>query len=123
MARCFLPPIGYTISRRYAAERFWLLFRPSLEVRLPVPARAASVARREVKEEDGVPSRPKQMVVKVGSGSSGYTFERKGAEWADVKAGSHDAAVPASVPNMPSLQLERPPSLAPDFELSDGAGS
>ena len=72
------------------------------------PARAASVARREVKEEDGVPSRPKQMVVKVGSGSSGYTFERKGAEWADVKAGSHDAAVPASVPNMPSLQLERP---------------
>ena len=82
-----------------------------------------SVARREVKEEDGVPSRPKQMVVKVGSGSSGYTFELKGAEWADVKAGSHDAAVPASVPNMPSLQLERPPSLAPDFELSDGAGS
>eukprot|EP00964_Phaeocystis_antarctica_P025271 scaffold14187_cov50-Phaeocystis_antarctica.AAC.1 len=51
----------------------------SLEVRLPVPARAASVARREVKEEDGVPSRPKQMVVKFGSGSSGYTFERKGA--------------------------------------------
>ena len=30
------------------------------------------------------------MVVKVGSGSSGYTFERKGAEWADVKAGSLD---------------------------------
>ena len=117
-----LTPIGYTISRRYAAKRFWLLFRPS-KVKLPVPTHAASVARREVKEEDGVPSRPKQMVVKVGSGSSGYTFELKGAEWADVKAGSHDAAVPASVPNMPSLQLERPPSLAPDFELSDGAGS
>ena len=89
-----------------------------------LPARVASmVAKHELKEEDGVPSRPKQMVVKVGSGSSGDTFELKGAEWADVKAGSHDAAVPASVPNMPSLQLERPPSLAPDFELSDGAGS
>ena len=85
--------------------------------------RTRGIRRREVKEEDGVPSRPQQMVVKVGSGSSGYTFKLKGAEWADVKAGSHDAAVPASVPNMPSLQLERPPSLAPDFELSDGAGS
>ena len=81
-----------------------------LKVRLPAaPRHPSMVARREVKEEDGVPSRPKQMVVKVGSGSSGDTFELKGAEWADVKAGSHDAAVPASVPNMrPSLQLERP---------------
>ena len=67
------------------------------------------VARREVKEDDGVPSRPKQMVVKVGSGSSGDTFELKGVEWADVKAGSLDAAVPASVQSMlPSLQLKRP---------------
>ena len=49
-----------------------------------MPARAASVARRAVKEEEGVPSRPKQMVVKVGSGSSGDTFELEGAEWADV---------------------------------------
>ena len=93
-----------------------------------LPARVASmVAKHELKEEDGVRcaiyKRPRQMVVKVGSGSSGDSFELKGAEWADVKAGSHDAAVPASVPNMPSLQLERPPSLAPDFELSDGAGS
>ena len=74
------------------------------------------VANRVMKEEDGVPcaiyKQPKRMLVKVGSGSSGDTFELKGAEWADVEAGSHDAAVraqPASVPNMrPSLQLERP---------------
>ena len=74
------------------------------------------VAKRVVKEEDGVPcaiyKRPKQMMVKVGSGSSGDTFELKGAEWADVEAGSHDAAVraqAASVRSMrPSLQLERP---------------
>ena len=75
---------------------------------LPAARAASMVARREVKEDDGVPSRPKQMVVKVGSGSSGDTFELKGVEWADVKAGSHDAAVPASFPNMPSLQLECP---------------
>ena len=29
---------------------------------------------------------PNQMLVKVGSGSSGDTFQLKGAEWADVKA-------------------------------------
>ena len=56
--------------------------------------------------------RPRQMVVKVGSGSSGDSFELKGAEWADVKAGSLDSdlrAQAASVPRMrPSLQLERP---------------
>ena len=48
------------------------------------------VAKHELKEEDGVRcaiyKRPRQMVVKVGSGSSGDSFELKGAEWADVKA-------------------------------------
>ena len=50
------------------------------------------VAKRkhQVKEENGVPcaiyKQPKQMLVKVGSGSRGDTFELKGAEWADVKA-------------------------------------
>eukprot|EP00964_Phaeocystis_antarctica_P085829 scaffold54283_cov73-Phaeocystis_antarctica.AAC.1 len=91
-----LTPIGYTISRRYAADFFGCCFGArsiSLHEKLgSLPARAASVARREVEEEDGVPSRPKQMVVKVGSSSSGDTFELKGAEWVDVKEGSHDAA-------------------------------
>ena len=100
---------------------------PSKLVRRPAARQSMVAAKRELKDEDGVPcviyKQPRRMLVKVGKGSSGDTFEFKGAEWADVKAGSHDAAVPASVPNMPSLQLERPPSLAPDFELSDGAGS
>ena len=100
---------------------------PSKLVRRPAARQSMVAAKRELKDEDGVPcviyKQPRRMLVKVGKGSSGDTFEFKGAEWADVEAGSHDAAVPASVPNMPSLQLERPPSLAPDFELSDGAGS
>jgi hypothetical protein len=41
------------------------------------------------------------MLVKVGSGSSGDTFELKGAEWADVEAGSHDAAVRAQARKRP----------------------
>ena len=57
-------------------------------------------AKHHVKDEDGVPcyiyKMPKQMLVKVGSGSSADTFQLKGAEWADVKAGSHDAAVRAA---------------------------
>ena len=93
-----------------------------------MPARAASVARREVKEEDGVPSRPKQMVVKVGSGSSGYTFELKGAEWADVKAGSLDTDVRAQARKHPKYaaiaSARASTSLsALDFELTGDAGS
>ena len=45
--------------------------------------------KHQVKDEDGVPcyiyKMPKQMLVKVGSGSSADTFQLKGAEWADVK--------------------------------------
>ena len=69
------------VSRRYTD--FWLLFPPLAQELGSWPARGI---RREawVKEEDGAPSRPKQMVVKVGSGSSGDIFELKGAEWADV---------------------------------------
>ena len=68
------------------------------------------VAKRkhQVKEEeDGVPcaiyKQPKQMLVKVGSGSRGDTFELKGAEWADVEAGSHDAAVSGQGAGTPTL--------------------
>ena len=45
--------------------------------------------------------RPRQMVVKVGSGSSGDSFELKGAEWADVKAGSLDTDVRAQARKHP----------------------
>ena len=62
------------------------------------------VVKHQVKDEDGVPcyvyKMPKRMLVKVGSGSSGDTFQLKGAEWADVKAGSHDAAVQAQARSM-----------------------
>ena len=48
------------------------------------------VVKHQVKDEDGVPcyvyKMPKRMLVKVGSGSSGDTFQLKGAEWAGVKA-------------------------------------
>ena len=93
------------------------------------------VAKRkhQVKEEeDGVPcaiyKQPKQMLVKVGSGSRGDTFELKGAEWADVEAGSHDAAVRAHARKRPKYAAiaaaQAPsPATAPDFELTDGAGS
>ena len=50
------------------------------------------------------------MVVKVSSGSNGDSFELKGAEWADVKAGSLDANVTQACKRKsmrPSLQLER----------------
>ena len=82
VAGWFSPPIGYTISRRYAARLFWLLFRPR---KVCLPRRRArawhpwSRGVCEVKEEDGVPctiQAHEQMVVKVGSG----TFELKGAE-------------------------------------------
>ena len=73
------PPIGYTISRRYAAELFGCSF--ALE-KFSLPQRGARVSSRsrgvcEVK--DGVPytiQAHEQMVVKVGLG----TFELKGAE-------------------------------------------
>jgi hypothetical protein len=48
------------------------------------------VGKHQVKDEDGVPcyvyKMPNQMLVKVGSGSSGDTFQLKDAEWADVNA-------------------------------------
>ena len=66
------------------------------------------------------------MLVKVGKGSSGDTFEFKGAEWEDVEAGSHDAAVRAQArkrPKYAAIAAARAstPS-APDFELTDAAG-
>ena len=83
---------------------FWLLFRPAKVRHLP-PRRSSMVAKRVVKEEDRVPcaiyKQPRRMLVKVGSGSSGDTFELKGAEWADVEAGSHDAAVRAQARKRP----------------------
>lgn len=89
------------------------------------------VAKRVMKEEDGVPcaiyKQPRRMLVKVGSGSSGDTFELKGAEWADVEAGSHDAAVRAQArkrPKYAAIAAARAstPSSEPAIELSDGAG-
>ncbi len=48
------------------------------------------VVKHQVNDEDGVPcyvyKMPNRMLGKVGSGSSGDRFLRKGAEWADVKA-------------------------------------
>ena len=82
VAGWFLPPIGYTISRRIAAAIFWLLFRPRkvlLAVRGERACHPWSRGVSEVKDEDGVPctiQAHEQMVVKVGSG----TFELKGAE-------------------------------------------
>ena len=87
---------------------------------------------RELKDEDGVPcaiyKQPRRMLVKVGKGSSGDTFEFKGAEWADVEAGSHDAAVRAQArkrPKYAAIAAARAstPSSAPDFKLTDDAGS
>jgi len=52
--------------------------------------RTMLVGKHQVKDEDGVPcyiyKMPNQMLVKVGSGSSGDTFQLKDAEWADVNA-------------------------------------
>ena len=92
------------------------------------------VAKRkhQMKEENGVPcaiyKQPKQMLIKVGSGSRCETFELKGAEWADVEAGSHDAAIRAHARKRPKYAAiaaaQAPsPATAPDFELTDGAGS
>ena len=88
------------------------------------------VAKRVMKEEDGVPcaiyKQPRRMLVKVGSGSSGDTFELKGAEWAEVKAGSHDAAVRAQArerPKYAAIAAARASTPSePAIELSDGAG-
>ena len=48
------------------------------------------VVKHQVKDEDDVPcyvhKMPNRMLLKVGSGSSGDTFQLKGAEWAGVKA-------------------------------------
>ena len=82
VAGCFLPPIGYTISRRIRGGNFLAALSPSKSS--PCRARRARVAPWsrgvcEVKDEDGVPctiQAHEQMVVKVGSG----TFELKGAE-------------------------------------------
>ena len=103
---------------------------PSKVVRLSRNSMVA--AKRELKDEDGVPcviyKQPRRMLVKVGKGSSGDTFEFKGAEWVDVEAGSHDAAVRAQArkrPKYAAIAAARAstPSSAPDFKLTDDAGS
>ena len=103
-------------------------------VRRPAARRSMVAAKRELKDEDGVPcviyklKQPRRMLVKVGKGSSGDTFEFKGAEWVDVEAGSHDAAVRAQArkrPKYAAIAAARAstPSSAPDFKLTDDAGS
>ena len=51
---------------------------------LPRRVGASMVAKRELRDEAGVPcaiyKQPRRMLVKVGKGSSGETFEFKGAE-------------------------------------------
>ena len=85
-----------------------------------------------LKEEDNVAcavyKRPKHIVVKVGSGSSGDTFELKGVKWADVEAGSHDAAIREQARNRPKYSAiaaarASTSSSAPDFEPTGDAGS
>ena len=89
------------------------------------------VVKHHVKDEDGVPcyvyKMPNRMLVKVGSGSSADTFQLKGAEWADVKAGSHDAAVRAQARSRPKYEAiaaarASTSSSAPDLELTNDAG-
>ena len=81
-----LTPIVYTVSRRCAAGSRLL---PELGCNHR-RRRTMLVVKHQVKDEDGVPcyvyKMPNRMLVKVGSGSSGDTFQLKGAEWADVKA-------------------------------------
>ena len=55
------------------------------------------------------------------------TFQLKGAEWADVKAGSHDAAVRAQARSRPKYEAiaaarASTSSSAPDLELTNDAG-
>ena len=116
---------------------FWVAFRPRKVSPLPLPRWATMVAKHEVKcircvHEDGAPcaiyKRPRQMVVMVGSGSSGDSFELKCAEWADVKAGSLDSGVRAQARKRPKnaaiASARASTSLsAPDFELTGDAGS
>ena len=82
-----LTPIVYTVSRRCAAGSRLLPLGVTTTRRR---RRTMLVVKHQVKDEDGVPcyvyKMPNRMLVKVGSGSSGDTFQLKGAEWADVKA-------------------------------------
>ena len=86
-------------------------------------------AKHQVKDEDGVPcyvyKMPNRLLVKVGSGSSADTFQLKGAEWEDVKAGSHDAAVRAqarSRPKYEAIAAARASASSSAPELTDDAG-
>ena len=90
------------------------------------------VVKHELKEEDSVPCaiyrKAKRMLVKVGSGSSGNSFELKGAGWTDVKAGSLDANVRTQTRKRPKYAAiasarASTSSSAPDVELTDDAGS
>ena len=81
----------YCLHRKPAAARRGRVCSPNLGVTTtPRRRRTMLVVKHQVKDKDGVPcyvyKMPNQMLVKVGSGSSGDTFQLKGAEWADVKA-------------------------------------
>ena len=106
----------YCLHRKPAAARRGHVCSPTrTSVTTAFAAPTMVAPKHHVKDEDGVPcyiyKMPKQMLVKVGSGSSADTFQLKSAEWADVKAGSHMMPPfgrrPAAVRNTrPSLQLE-----------------
>ena len=99
-----------TISHRYAADFFSRAVPPCEMLAVLADHRDGREAlwwrRRMVCHRPSITGPSKWfMIVKVGSGSSGDTFELKGAEWAAM---TQRRARPASVQSMlPSLRLER----------------
>ena len=94
---------------------------------LPRRVGASMVAKRVMKEEDGVPcaiyKRPKQMMVKVGSGSSGDSFVLRAQ---GCQVGRRQGAGPQAYQvcgHRFSSSVNILLRSAPDFELTDDAGS
>ena len=120
----------YCLHRKPAAARRGRVCSPTrTSVTTAFAAPTMVAPKHHVKDEDGVPcyiyKMPKQMLVKVGSGSSADTFQLKSAEWADVKAGSHDAAVRAqarSRPKYEAIAAARASASSSAPELTDDAG-
>ena len=113
-------PIGYTISR--IAGGIFLA-----AVSLPGARWQSMVAKRELKDEDGVPcaiyKQPRRMLVKVGSGSSGDSFVLRAQ---GCRVGRRQGAGPQAYQvcgHRFSSSVNILLRSAPDFELTDDAGS
>ena len=85
------------------------------------------VAKRELKDEDGVPcaiyKQPRRMLVKVGSGSSGDSFVLRAQ---GCRVGRRQGAGPQAYQvcgHRFSSSVNILLRSAPDFELTDDAGS